>query len=111
MDPEPSSNCSVDAAMDVIGGKWKADILYALYFEGPKRFNQIMKEKRGISSRILSKQLKELENDEMISRSNGPDAANATFYAITSKGKSVIPILRMLDDWGKQNNTRQNRFY
>ena len=93
--------CPVGAAIDEIGGKWKHPILWALN-EGKLRFNEIHKTLPDVSQRMLTKQLRELEKDNLISRKVYPEVPVKVEYSITEKGKSVIPILDALCKWGKQ---------
>ena len=66
-------NCSIDAAMSVIEGRWKGTIICMLYMDGTLRFSELQKKIGEITSRILSKQLKELESDGMVTRTVVPD--------------------------------------
>ena len=101
--PSPRMNCPLDAAMSVIEGKWKAVILCRMAIEGrPLRFKELM-DVEGISSRILTKQLKEMEADGLVVRRSYPESPPRTEYSITAKGESLIPILRSLAEWGMDN--------
>ena len=99
----PRMNCAVDATMSVIEGRWKTVILCKLYMNGPMRFNQLMKEIGGISPRILTKQLKEMESDGIIRRVSYPEIPPKVEYSITEKGLSLGPILKAMADWGLEN--------
>ena len=99
----PRMNCAVDATMSVIEGRWKTVILCKLYMNGPMRFNQLMKDIEGISPRILTKQLKEMESDGIIARTSYPEIPPRVEYSITDKGLSLGPILQAMADWGLKN--------
>ena len=99
----PGMNCAVDATMSVIEGRWKTVILCKLHNLGPLRFNQLMKEIEGISPRILTKQLKEMEADGIICRTSYPEIPPRVEYSITEKGRSLGPILMAMADWGLKN--------
>ena len=99
----PRMNCAVDATMSVIEGRWKTVILCKLYMNGPMRFNQLMKDIDGISPRILTKQLKEMESDGIIARTPYPEIPPRVEYSITEKGLSLGPILKAMADWGLRN--------
>jgi len=99
----PRIDCALDAAMSVIEGRWKAPILCKLAMKGSMRFNQILRELDSISPRILAKQLKEMEQDGLISRLERPDVHMYVEYSITRKGLSLCPALRMLADWALDN--------
>jgi DNA-binding HxlR family transcriptional regulator len=95
--------CPAESTMGIIGGRWKTMILCKLIRKGKFRFNQLMKDMDGISSRILSKQLKELEKDGLISRREVSGIHSHVEYSITEKGESLIPILMLMSHWGLKN--------
>jgi len=92
-------HCPVEAAMDVIGGKYKALILYEL-MSGTKRYNEIQKAVPQATPRMLSKQLKELEEDGVIKRVLYPIVPPKTEYSLTETGKTLAPIMEALCQWG-----------
>lgn len=96
-------NCCIDAAMSVIEGRWKCTILCLLELEGPMRYSELQRKIGDISSRILSKQLKELEYDGMLKRLVFSDRKLCVSYEMTDKGHSIVPALRMLAEWGARN--------
>lgn len=93
-------SCPVEAAMDVIGGKYKAQIVYEL-IGGTKRYNEIQKALPQATPRMLSKQLKELEADGVINRTLYPVVPPKTEYSLTELGQSLIPIVESLCKWGE----------
>ncbi|MGA2105398.1 winged helix-turn-helix transcriptional regulator [Methanoregula sp.] len=92
-------HCPVEAALDVIGGKWKPLILWALG-DDVLRFNQLQKGLPGVNTKMLTKQLRELEKDGVIRRTVYPEVPPRVEYAMTDFGKTLIPILRELCKWG-----------
>jgi DNA-binding HxlR family transcriptional regulator len=94
-------HCTVEATLDVIGGKWKPLILWAL---GDKvlRFSELSKELPGVNAKMLTKQLRELEEDGVIQRKVYPEVPPRVEYAMTDFGKTLIPILQALCAWGAQ---------
>lgn len=92
---------AVEAALDELGGKWKPLILWVL-IDGKLRFNEINKLLPSITQRMLTKQLRELENDNLINRKAYAEVPPKVEYSLTEKGISVIPILEALCDWGEQ---------
>lgn len=93
--------CSVEAALDVIGGKWKGVILFHL-LDGKKRFNELRRLIPTASLRILTLQLRELESDGVILRTVYPQIPPKVEYELTTFGKSLKPILLQLREWGAQ---------
>ena len=99
----PRMDCAIDATMSVIEGRWKTAVLCKLVMKKKLRFNQLIKEIDGVSPRILSKQLKELERDGVISRTSFPEIPPRVEYQLTEKGESLIPLLKIMGDWGLRN--------
>ena len=94
--------CSVSLAMDMVGGKWKTVILYHLKDEG-KRFSEIRKELFSVTEMTLSIQLKQLEKDGLVSRKvYGRKPPIKVVYNLTAFGKSFIPVLDAITNWGNQ---------
>ena len=92
-------HCPVEAALDVIGGKWKPLILWALT-DSVLRFSGLQKELPGINTKMLTKQLRELEEDGVIERTVYPEVPPRVEYMMTDFGKTLIPILEALCNWG-----------
>lgn len=93
--------CSVEVAINEIGGKWKSLVLCSLK-DGKLRFNEINKKLPDISQRMLTKTLRELEKDNIIHRKVYPEVPPKVEYSLTSKGESVLPILDSLCEWGEK---------
>ena len=93
-------SCPVEAAMDVIGGKYKAQIVYEL-IGGTRRYNEIQKAIPQATPRMMSKQLKELEEDGVINRVLYPVVPPKTEYSLTEFGETLVPIVRSLCSWGE----------
>jgi DNA-binding HxlR family transcriptional regulator len=92
----PKTMLSIRDALEALEGRWKLLILFALS-SGPKRFNQLAKEVTGISDKILSKELKSLEVNQLVKR----DVHDTTIaYAITVHGRSLEKVLEELHYWG-----------
>jgi DNA-binding HxlR family transcriptional regulator len=93
--------CPVCAAVNEIGGKWKPLILWALR-KDTLRFGEINRTLSSITHRMLTKQLRELEKDELVHRKVYAEIPPKVEYSLTEKGKSVLPILEALCDWGER---------
>ena len=91
--------CPVEAALDVIGGKWKPLILWALG-DDVLRFSELQKGLPGVNAKMLTKQLRELEMDGVITRTVYPEVPPRVEYSITEFGRTLIPILQALCNWG-----------
>jgi DNA-binding HxlR family transcriptional regulator len=97
-----SSGCPVEAALELIGGKWKGVALFHLS-DGTKRFNELKRLAGTVTQRSLTKQLRELEADGLVSRTVYPVVPPKVEYALTKKGESLMPVLVALRDWGQKH--------
>jgi DNA-binding HxlR family transcriptional regulator len=93
--------CPMDAALGVIDGKWKIFILWHLS-QRTIRFNELQRLMPGITQKMLTQQLRELERDGMIHREVYPQVPPKVEYSLTECGRSLGPILELLCQWGKQ---------
>jgi DNA-binding HxlR family transcriptional regulator len=99
---ENVENCPVTATMGVIGGKWKILILFLIHND-IHRFGKMGMVLKDISKQMLTTQLRELENDGIIKRKIYPEIPPRVEYTFTEKGRSLIPIIHMMRDWGNEN--------
>lgn len=90
--------CLLDFAMDFIRGKRKALLLCSLYNE-PKRFLELQRIVKGISQKILSENLKELENDGLVGKEIYPEVPPKVEYHLTDKGKEITKLIKELESW------------
>ena len=104
---EKIENCPVNATLELIGGKYKALILWALS-DGKLRFSQLRKKITNATPKMLTQQLRELEAQELIHREVYPIIPPKVEYSLTETGKSLMPILTAMRDWGAQYMRRKN---
>ena len=102
-----SSECLKDTGfsytLSLINGKYKMTILYTLMEFEIVRFNEMKRYIGNISYKTLSSTLKELENDRLIHREEFPQIPPKVEYSLTQRGKSLIPILDSMCEWGENN--------
>lgn len=96
--------CEIEVAFRVIGGKWKPLILWYLEQFQTLRFGQLQHLIPDITHKILTKQLRELEEDQLIERKVYAEIPPKVEYSITDNGKEIIPVLDMMCDWAFKNN-------
>lgn len=92
--------CAVEAALDLMGGKWKAVVLFRL-MEQTRRFNELRRLIPNITQRMLTNQLRELEYDGLVHRKVYAQVPPKVEYSLTVLGRTLIPILILLRDWGE----------
>jgi DNA-binding HxlR family transcriptional regulator len=98
-------NCPVEAAIDVFGGKWKALILWWLQ-ERTWRFAELRRQIPGITEKMLTQQLRELEADGIVERRVYPTVPPKVEYSLTEYGWSLKRALRAICDWGRHHMER-----
>lgn len=96
---EEKYHCAMDVTMGFIGGKWKSIVLWYLIKE-PKRFSQLKRHVPGITEKMLSLQLKELEADGLVKREVFAEVPPRVEYSLTEEGKTLIPVLQAIAEWG-----------
>lgn len=99
---EKKYKCSLEAGMDVLGGKWRSLVLWHILQE-KLRFSQLQKILPGISKKVLSEHLKVLEKNALIIRKVYPTVPPSVEYSISEKGKSLANILNELEKWARIN--------
>lgn len=94
--------CFIDLGIELIRGKWKAVILCHLN-EGPKRFLELQRITCGVSQKVLTEKLTELENDNLIIKTTYPEVPPRVEYKLTDLGKELFPALDLLEKWAIKN--------
>ena len=97
----PAGCTAVTTTLAIIGGKWKILILYHLC-TGTQRFNELRRLLPDITQRMLTLQLRELEDDGIVHREVYPQVPPKVEYSLTAFGKTLIPVIEVMDAWGKQ---------
>jgi len=107
---EKSYPCTVSLTMDLVGGKWKAVILYHLKDEA-KRYSELRKEMPSVTEMTLSLQLKQLEKDGLVSREvYGKKPPIKVIYKLTDFGQSFVPVLEAITEWGNKAVSEKGEF-
>lgn len=98
-------HCPVKVTTDVIGGKWKPMILFFLE-GGTRRFSELQRLIPGMTRKMLTQHLRELERDGIINRKVYPQVPPKVEYSLTKHGQSLKPILKLMSAWGTKHRTR-----
>lgn len=94
--------CAVEAALAVISGRWKVLIIREL-LSGPKHFNQLHRALQGVSHKVLTQQLRDLEQDGILNREVSQSSPpRQVLYSLTAVGQSLHPIIHALHQWGSK---------
>jgi DNA-binding HxlR family transcriptional regulator len=100
---DATSTKEFDALLDtiyVIGGKWKMPIIFSVCNGGPLRFSEIERGVIGITSRMLSRELREMEMNKLITRTVYPETPVRIEYEVTEYCKTLVPLIQTMIDWG-----------
>jgi DNA-binding HxlR family transcriptional regulator len=93
--------CAVTCAMDVIGKKWHPVIVHRLLHHEALRFNELSEEVDGVTNKMLSQSLDDLEEKELVNREIVSEKPVAVEYSLTERGRSLEPVIESLEEWGK----------
>jgi DNA-binding HxlR family transcriptional regulator len=104
------SDCPVRATIDVIEGKWKPIVVDSLK-RGTLRFGQLRRHVSEATQKVLTEQLRELENDGIIVRRTSQKRWERVEYSLTSYGRTLVPVLTLMAKWGKGHKKFQARSF
>jgi DNA-binding HxlR family transcriptional regulator len=107
----PGFTCGLDATLRVIAGKWKPLILYFVGQDGPTRYGALRRAVRGVSDKMLIQQLKELEADGLVKRTDYKEVPPRVDYSLTPLGRSLAGALVPLCTWGTENMAEVSRVF
>jgi DNA-binding HxlR family transcriptional regulator len=96
-------NCEKELTLSLFSGKWKIIIIYYLETEGKLRFSEIKRLLPKITHKVLTSQIRELEEDGIVHREVFPEVPPRVEYSLTNLGESLMPIVLMMYEWGKKN--------
>jgi DNA-binding HxlR family transcriptional regulator len=97
--------CGLEAALDVVGGKWKVLVLWHLS-QGPRRFGELRRLVTGISEKMLIQSLREMEGDAIVKRNDFREVPPRVEYSLTTFGVSLLEALKPLCEWGSRHMKR-----
>jgi DNA-binding HxlR family transcriptional regulator len=106
----PGFTCGLDVTLRVISGKWKPLILYFL-LQGPNRYGELKRAIRDVSDKVLIQQLKELEGDGILIRTDYKEVPPRVDYTLTPLGHSLAEALTPLCNWGTENVAEVTRIF
>lgn len=93
--------CGIDAALDVVSGKWKGLVLWELHAHGTRRFAELRRALPGVSEKMLTQHLRQMEQDGLIYRKVYAEVPPKVEYSLTESGASLNEALRPLGEWGR----------
>lgn len=100
--------CDIELTLEIIGGKWKALLLWELHLNSVIRFNEFRRLIPEITQKMLTQQLKDLESNLIIKKKIYPQVPPMVEYSLTDLGEELIPILESMDKWGKNYVEKYN---
>ena len=108
--PTDGFTCGLDVTLRIIAGKWKPLILYFL-LQRPNRYGELKRAVRGVSDKMLIQQLKELEADAVLTRTDYHEVPPRVDYTLTPMGRSLAQALAPLCTWGTENMAEVTRVF
>ena len=103
------NSCPVTATMKVLGGKWKPILINAIYLTAPARFGELKRSVKGITQSMLTQQLRELEDDGIISRKIYAEIPPRVEYTLTEFGLTLSPIMLAMAKWGEDYRLKKQK--
>jgi DNA-binding HxlR family transcriptional regulator len=103
------NSCPVTATMKVLGGKWKPILINAIYFTAPARFGELKRSVIGITQSMLTQQLRELEEDGIISRKIYAEIPPKVEYTLTEFGLTLSPVIQTMAKWGEEYRMKKQK--
>jgi DNA-binding HxlR family transcriptional regulator len=92
--------CPAEATIEVLGGRWKAHVIWLL-LQGTRRFGELYRGLPGVTQKVLTQQLRELEADGVLSRKVFAQVPPKVEYSLTERGRSLKPVIDAMCRWGK----------
>lgn len=100
--------CGIDAALDVVSGKWKGLVLWELHTHGTRRFAELRRALPGVSEKMLTQHLRQMEEDGLVHREVYAEVPPKVEYSLTDAGISLNDALRPLGQWGRERLHRDS---
>jgi len=98
----PGAHCPAEHVLEFLSGKWRPMVIYWLR-EGPMRFNELQRRLGAITHRTLSKTLKDMEADGLVSRKDYGEIPPRVDYALSGRGRSLMPVLEAMERWAQDH--------
>ncbi len=98
-----TGTCPAELTVQLIGGRWKIVILWYL-FQGVKRFSELQRALTGITQKVLTQQLRDMERDCIVARTVYPQVPPKVEYSVTPLGASLKPVVEAMHQWGSEHS-------
>jgi DNA-binding HxlR family transcriptional regulator len=98
--------CGIDAALDVVSGKWKGLVLWELHVHGVRRFAELRRALPGVSEKMLTQHLRQMEEDGLVHRTVYAEVPPRVEYSLTESGVALNEALQPLGEWGRERIRR-----
>ena len=93
--------------LSIVSGKWRLKVLYMLACRETARYGEMKRSIEGVTHKMLTATLKELENESIVARREYPQVPPKVEYSLTAKGKSLLPLLQQMRDWGLEHRSAE----
>lgn len=108
IEESPEYICGVAVTLELIGGKWKGVILWHLSLK-TLRFSQLKRRLSGVTQKMMTQQLRELERDGLVHREVFAEVPPRVEYSMTDLGRTLQPTLQLMCNWGRKFDLRRNK--
>jgi DNA-binding HxlR family transcriptional regulator len=105
--PRSAKKCPAETTLEVIGGRWKVPILWHL-LAGTRRFSELSRALNGVTQKMLTQQLREMEHDGIVARKVYPQVPPKVEYSLTPDGRSLKPVVEAMCKWGKARGSAKS---
>lgn len=95
--------CPITPVVDLVFGRWTSHVLWALAHHGRLRFTELQRQVRGITPKVLTERLRQLERDGFVARTYYPEMPPRVEYEMTALGQTLVPVFQSLTTWSDQH--------
>ncbi|MCU0424087.1 MAG: helix-turn-helix transcriptional regulator [Candidatus Kapabacteria bacterium] len=105
--PQDFLECPVQLTLELLGGRWKLPIIHSLH-QSTKRFKELERDVSGVTPKMLTKQLRDLEVNDIVHREYFPTIPPTVEYSLTEYGRTIVPLVLEIKKWGMRHQKRKS---
>lgn len=101
--PQPAGPCPIGPVVDLVFGRWTTHVLWSLAYHGRLRFNELQAQVPGITPKVLTERLRQLQRDGLVDRTYHREMPPRVEYAMTPLGRTLVPVFQVLTTWSDEH--------